>query len=63
MGAIADWEGFGEDYELPLDSYAETCASIAILFLGKEMLQHQLLGSVVAVVECALINNVLGSIS
>jgi len=63
VGAIAKWEGFGEDYELPLDSYAETCASIAVLFLGKEMLQHRLQGSIAAVMECALYNDVLGGIS
>ncbi|KAK9476109.1 hypothetical protein V1514DRAFT_201709 [Lipomyces japonicus] len=63
IGAIKDWEGFGDDYYLPLKCYSETCASIAILFLGKQILEHGLDGSVAAVMERALYNNVLGGIS
>ncbi|RYD49515.1 MAG: hypothetical protein EOP85_01480, partial [Verrucomicrobiaceae bacterium] len=29
LGAVAAYEGFGADYELPHDGYAETCASAA----------------------------------
>ncbi|KAF8582166.1 glycoside hydrolase family 127 protein [Ramaria rubella] len=39
MGAIGDWEGFGPDYYLPNESaYAETCASVALIFFAHQML-------------------------
>lgn len=63
IGAIDEWEGFGEDYELPLKCYSETCASVGILFLGRRMLQRKLEGEVARVMERALYNNVLGGMS
>ena len=63
IGAIKQWEGFGDEYELPLTCYAETCASIGILFLGKQMLERKLEREVAQVMERALYNDVLGGIS
>ncbi|KAK4948187.1 hypothetical protein LTR10_013242 [Elasticomyces elasticus] len=63
IGAIHHWEGFGENYELPLDGYAETCASIGILFLGKRMLQRRLSRKIALAMERALYNDVLGGVS
>ncbi|OIW30433.1 DUF1680-domain-containing protein [Coniochaeta ligniaria NRRL 30616] len=63
IGSIHVWEGYGENYELPLDGYAETCASIGILFLGQRMLQRQLSRRVAEVMERALYNNVAAGVS
>jgi DUF1680 family protein len=63
IGSNHLWEGFDEDYELPLDGYAETCASIGILFLGKRMLQRRLSGEIARVMERALYNNIIGGVS
>lgn len=63
IGAKHEWEGFAGDYELPLDCYAETCASIAILFLGKHMLESKLDGEIPNVMERALYNDVIGGVS
>lgn len=63
IGAIASWEGFGDNYELPLDCYAETCASIGILFLGKRMLENGPNGEVSKIMSRALYNNVIGGAS
>ena len=52
-----------EDYELPLNAYAESCSSIGILFLGKRMLQRRLSGEVARVMKRALYNNVIASVS
>ena len=37
LGAVAAHEGFGSDYELPNDGYAETCASVAGGFFSHNM--------------------------
>ncbi|MCA9838896.1 MAG: glycoside hydrolase family 127 protein [Trueperaceae bacterium] len=34
LGAIASYEGFGDDFELPNTGYAETCAAVAEAFLA-----------------------------
>lgn len=44
IGAIKQWEGFGQDYFLPQGTddggcYAETCASIGLIMLAERMLQ------------------------
>lgn len=51
IGAIHEWEGFGGSHELPLNGYAETCASLGILFLGQRMLSRQLSGRVARAME------------
>lgn len=42
IGAMHDYKGFFHDYELPPNCYAETCASLGILFLGKQLLNRKL---------------------
>ncbi|RYD17762.1 MAG: DUF1553 domain-containing protein, partial [Verrucomicrobiaceae bacterium] len=37
LGAVAAHEGFGADYELPHDGYAETCAAVAGGFFSHNM--------------------------
>lgn len=44
IGAIKQWEGFGQDYFLPQGTdeggcYAETCASIGVMMLAQRILQ------------------------
>lgn len=63
IGAIASWEGFGKNYELPLDCYAETCASLGILFLGQRRLENKLDSEVCRVMERALYNDAIGGVS
>jgi DUF1680 family protein len=63
IGAIYDWEGFSGNFELPLKCYAETCASIAILFLGKRILERKLDAEIPRVMERALYNDVIGGVS
>lgn len=63
IGAMHRWEGFGENYELSLNGYAETCASIGILFLGRRMLRRRLSRKVARTMERALYNNVLAGVS
>uniref|UniRef100_A0A060TEY4 ARAD1D18040p n=1 Tax=Blastobotrys adeninivorans TaxID=409370 RepID=A0A060TEY4_BLAAD len=63
IGAVHEWEGFDKEYELPLGCYAETCASIGILFLGKRILERKLDGEIPSVMERALYNDVIGGVS
>jgi DUF1680 family protein len=63
IGAMHQWEGFGDNHELPLDGYAETCASIGIMFLGRRMLQHRLDRKVALAMERALYNNIVAGVS
>lgn len=63
IGSQREWEGFGPNYDLPLDCYAETCASLGILFLGKQMLEHNLDGKISSVMQRALYNDCIGGVS
>ncbi|ODV87559.1 glycoside hydrolase family 127 protein [[Candida] arabinofermentans NRRL YB-2248] len=63
IGSIKEYEGFGEKYDLRWDCYDETCASIAILFLGKRMLLDELNYEVAQIMERALYNDILCGIS
>jgi DUF1680 family protein len=68
IGSIDQWEGFGIDYFLPQSSdeggcYAETCASIGVMMLAERMLQLDLNGKYADIMELALYNTVLGSMS
>ncbi|HUT54222.1 MAG TPA: beta-L-arabinofuranosidase domain-containing protein [bacterium] len=38
MGSLPNIEGFGRDYELPHQSYAETCAAVGSIFWSARML-------------------------
>lgn len=64
LGPAEANEGFTEDYDLPNDTaYAETCASVALIFWAQRMLHLDLDGKYADVLEQALFNNALGGIS
>lgn len=64
FGSSEDNEGFTEDYDLPNDtSYAETCASVAMVFWAARMLNLDLDGQYADTLELALYNNSLAGLS
>jgi len=64
IGSVSKIEGFTGDYDLPNDTiYAETCASIALIFFAKKMLCKEKLSKYADVMERALYNIVLSSMS
>ncbi len=57
-------EGFTEDYDLPnATSYAETCASVAMIFWAQRMLNLDLDGQYADILELSLYNNTLAGLS
>ena len=57
-------EGFTRDYDLPNDTaYAETCASVAMVFWAARMLNLDLDGHYADILELALYNNALAGLS
>ncbi len=57
-------EGFTEDYDLPNNtSYAETCASVAMIFWAQRMLNLNLDGQYADILELSLYNNTLAGLS
>lgn len=64
IGSTHHGEAFSFDYDLPNDTvYAETCASIGLIFFARRMLQLEAKSEYADVMERALYNNVLGSMS
>ncbi|WP_282937926.1 beta-L-arabinofuranosidase domain-containing protein [Paenibacillus sp. RC67] len=64
IGSTAQGEAFTFDYDLPNDTvYAETCASIGLIFFANRMLQLEAKGQYADVLERALYNNVAGSMA
>lgn len=64
IGAQDYGEDFTFDYDLPNDTlYAETCASIGLVFFAHRMLQMEPKGEYADVMERALYNGVLSGIS
>ncbi|USW49012.1 hypothetical protein Slin15195_G023310 [Septoria linicola] len=68
IGAIKQWEGFGQDYYLPQGSdeggcYAETCASIGVMMLAQRLLEIDLDAKFADIMELCLYNTVLTSMS
>ena len=64
IGSTHLGEAFSFDYDLPNDTvYAETCASIGLIFWARRMLQLEAKSEYADVMERALYNNVLGSMS
>lgn len=64
MGPSAYNEGFTEDYDLPNESaYAETCASVGLVFWARRMLEMSLEGRYGDMMEQALYNGALAGIS
>lgn len=73
IGSVHQWEGFGEEYDLPNDTaYCETCADIGLLYLTHRLLnwdwntltEYGLSpGAIADVMEGALYNSISGSVS
>lgn len=64
LGPKESNEGFTEDYDLPNETaYAETCASVALIFWAQRMLHLDLDGRYADVLELSLYNNTLCGLS
>lgn len=64
IGSMAQEESFTLDYDLPSDTaYAETCASIGLIFFAQRMLKIEPDSRYADVMERALYNTVLGGMS
>ncbi|KKB11692.1 hypothetical protein VE25_10970 [Devosia geojensis] len=64
FGPSASNEGFTTDYDLPNDTaYAETCASVAVIFWAQRMLNLDLDGKYADIMELALFNGALSGLS
>ncbi|MDX2004773.1 MAG: glycoside hydrolase family 127 protein [Meiothermus sp.] len=64
LGPSASNEGFTADYDLPNETaYAETCASIGLVFWARQMLEATGQGRYADLLEHALYNNVLAGVS
>ncbi len=60
IGSTVHGEAFSTDYDLPPDTaYAETCASIGLMFFASRMLENELKGEYADVMEKAFYNTVL----
>jgi DUF1680 family protein len=64
IGSTHHGEAFSFDYDLPNDTvYAETCASIGLIFFARRMLQIEASNEYADVMERALYNTVISGIS
>ena len=64
LGPSADNEGFTTDYDLPNETaYAETCASVGLVFWAYRMALLETDGAYADVMEQALFNNALSGLS
>lgn len=64
LGPAEANEGFTEDFDLPnATAYAETCASVALIFWAQRMLHFDLDGRYADVLERALFNGALTGLS
>jgi DUF1680 family protein len=64
LGPAAANEGFTQDFDLPNDTaYAETCASVALIFWAQRMLHLDLDGQYADMLEQSLFNNTLCGLS
>jgi DUF1680 family protein len=64
IGSMAHGESFSLDYDLPSDSaYAETCASIGLIFFAQRMLLIEPKSEYADVMELALYNTVISGMS
>ena len=60
IGSTVLGEAFTVDYDLPPDTaYAETCASVGLMFFSSRMLENELKGEYADVMERAFYNTVL----
>ncbi len=63
IGSTVEGEAFTVDYDLPSDTaYAETCASIGLMFFASRMLLNELDGEYADIMERAFYNTVLAGI-
>ncbi len=63
IGSTVHGESFTVDYDLPNDTiYAETCASIAMVFFAKKMLDIKPLGKYADIMELELYNGIMSGI-
>lgn len=64
IGATVDGEAFSFDYDLPNDlAYAETCASIGLIFFARRMLEIKPDADIADTVERAVYNTVLSGMA
>ncbi len=64
IGSMAHGESFTLDYDLPNDTaYAETCASIGLIFFAQRMLQIEAKSEYADIMEQALYNTVISGMS
>lgn len=64
IGAVSEGEAFSFPYDLPNDlAYAETCASIGLIFFAWRMLKQEARSEYGDVMELALYNTVLSGMS
>jgi len=64
LGPSAQNEGFTHDFDLPNQTaYAETCASVALIFLAQRMLHLDLDGKYADILELAMFNGALSGLS
>ncbi|GFZ95134.1 hypothetical protein GCM10008018_46800 [Paenibacillus marchantiophytorum] len=64
IGSTAHGEAFTTDYDLPSDTaYAETCASIGLIFFAQRMLQIEAKSEYADIMEQALYNTVISGMS
>ncbi len=62
IGSTCHGEAFSKDFDLPGDTaYAETCASIGLMFFARQMLGNEIRGEYADVMERAFYNTVLAS--
>lgn len=60
IGSTVDGESFTIDYDLPNDTvYAETCASIGLVFFARKMLDNRIDGAYADIMERALYNGTI----
>lgn len=63
IGSTNIGEAFTVDYDLPGDTaYAETCASIGLIFFASRMLEQKPIGEYADIMETAFYNTVLGGL-
>lgn len=64
IGSSVHGEAFTADYDLPNDTaYAETCASIGLIFFMRAMLENEIDSKYADIAETAFYNNVLAGMS
>lgn len=64
IGSTVQGEAFTVDYDLPPDTaYAETCASVGLIFFASRMLENEIKGVYADIMERAFYNTVLAGMA